>query len=99
VGPLFSLVIAGVGLLALLACVFVVLRFRHASVPALGRAMLWVGGFVVGLAGAGGTAVLVLGAGAALHSSVGVIGYLGWLSLGGLAGGCAASRLAARFRE
>jgi len=76
--------------------VFLVLRFRHAPLSALGHAVLWVGGLAVGVVAAGLAAALVLGAGASLHSSVAVIGYLGWLCLGGLAGGCLASRLMAR---
>lgn len=98
-GPLFSLAIAGLGLLTLVACVFVVLRFRHAPLPALVRAVVWVGGFAVGLVAAGVAAALVLGMGVSLHSSAAVSAYQAWLCLGGLAGGFAASRLMARFAE
>ena len=96
-GPLFSLAIAALGLLALLAGVVAVLRFRHAPLPALGRAVALVAGFAIGLVAAGLLATVVVGFDHTLPTSGAVSAYLGWLSLGGLVGGWAASRLVARI--
>jgi hypothetical protein len=91
-GPLFSLLLAGIGAGALVVCVFIISLFKYSTRLALVLAVSFVGGAALGFVLAVFAATLVTGVGATLVSGLAIFLYLAWLASAGVAGGVVAAR-------
>lgn len=95
-GPAFSLLLVFTLAAAVTAAAFGVFRARYTSRSAVALAVVLVVGAAVGATVAGLAAALAIGVGPTLQSRSGVIAYLAWLAMGGLAGAAVTVRAGMR---